>query len=113
MHFITFSRKMGTNGTEIARQVAMKLEYKFYETEAIENEARRMGLLESVREIDEKSPPLFQRLFSHRPTIDLDRLHCHFEDRLCCAAGEAPPQLVQQASKQVPSSGRQVALQSS
>jgi cytidylate kinase len=75
MHFITFSRKMGANGTAIAKQVAEKMGYGFYDTEAIENEARKMGLLESVRKIDEKSPPMIQRLFSHRPTIDLDRLH--------------------------------------
>jgi len=75
MHFITFSQKMGTNGTEIAKQVATKLGYKFFDTEAIENAAREMGFLESVREIDEKPPSLFQKLFSHRPAIDLDRLN--------------------------------------
>ena len=75
MHFITFSRKMGTNGTEIARQVAMDLGYKFFDTEAIDNAAREMGFLKSVKEINEKLPSLFQRLFSHRPTIDLDRLN--------------------------------------
>jgi cytidylate kinase len=74
MHFITFSRKMGTNGTEIARQVANKLGYQFYDTEAIENAARDMGFLESVQEIDKKTPSLFQRLFSHKPAIELDRL---------------------------------------
>jgi len=74
MHFITFSRKMGTNATEIARQVAEKLGYTFYDTEAIEKAAREMGFLESVKKIDEKTPSLFYRLFSHRPTIDLDRL---------------------------------------
>jgi cytidylate kinase len=75
MHFITVSRKMGTNGTEIARRVAMKLGYAFYETEAIEKEAEKMGFLESVRDLDEKAPPVLQRLFSHRPAIQLDRLH--------------------------------------
>jgi cytidylate kinase len=74
MYFITFSRKMGTNGTEIARQVANKLGYQFYDTEAIENMAREMGFLENVKEIDEKAPSLFQRLFSHKPAIELDRL---------------------------------------
>jgi len=74
MYFITFSRKMGTNGTEIARQVADKLGYQFYDTEAIENEARDMGFLESIQEIDKKTPSLFQRLFSHKPAIELDRL---------------------------------------
>jgi cytidylate kinase len=75
MHFITFSRKMGTNGSEIARQVANKLGYQFYDTEAIENAAREMGFLENVKEIDEKVPSLFQRLFSHKPAIELDRLN--------------------------------------
>ena len=65
---------MGTNATEIARQVAEKLGYTFYDTEAIEKAAREMGFLESVKKIDEKTPSLFYRLFSHRPTIDLDRL---------------------------------------
>jgi cytidylate kinase len=75
MHFITFSRKMGTNGTEIAEQVAAKLEYKFFDTEAIENAARETGFFENVKEIDEKAPSLFQRLFSHKPAIELDRLN--------------------------------------
>jgi cytidylate kinase len=75
MHFITFSRKMGTNGTEISRQVAEKLGYHFYDTAAIENAAREMGFLEDVKEIDEKVPSLFQRLFSHKPAIELDRLN--------------------------------------
>jgi cytidylate kinase len=75
MHFITFSRKMGTNGTEIARQVAEKMGYDFYDTEAIEKAAREMGFFESVKEINEKAPSLFQRLFSHKPAIELDRLN--------------------------------------
>ncbi len=75
MHFITISRKMGANGSEIARQVAEKLGYSFYDTEAIEKAAREMGFFESVKEIDKKVPSLFQRVFSHRPTIDLDRLN--------------------------------------
>ncbi|HVP78358.1 MAG TPA: cytidylate kinase family protein [Thermodesulfobacteriota bacterium] len=74
MHLITFSRKMGANGSEIAKQVAEKMGYKFYDTAAIEDAAQEMGILESVKEIDEKAPPLFQRFFSHRPAIDLDRL---------------------------------------
>jgi cytidylate kinase len=49
MRFITFSRKMGTNGTEIARQVAEELGYHFYDTKAIESAARKMGFLENVK----------------------------------------------------------------
>ena len=75
MYFITFSRKTGTNGTEIARRVADQLGYGFYDTEAIENTAREMGILEDVKEIDEKAPSLFQRLFSQKPEVHLDRLH--------------------------------------
>jgi cytidylate kinase len=75
MHFITISRKMGTYGSEIARQVANKSGYQFFDTEAIEKAAREMGFLESVEEIDKKTPSLIQRVFSHRPAIDLDRLN--------------------------------------
>jgi cytidylate kinase len=75
MPFITFSRKMGANGTAIAKQVAEKMGYRFYDTEAVENAAREMGFLKNVKEIDEKAPSLFQRLFSHKPAIELDRLN--------------------------------------
>ncbi|MBW1696207.1 MAG: cytidylate kinase family protein [Deltaproteobacteria bacterium] len=75
MHFITLSRQLGSNGTEIARQVAQKLEYAFIDTEAIDRRAKEMGLLESVSEMDEKTPSLFQRIFTHRPAINLARLN--------------------------------------
>lgn len=75
MNFITVSEKMGANGSEIARQVAEKLRYHLYDTEAIEKVAREMGFFESVKEIDEKAPSLFQRVFSHQPAIGLDRLY--------------------------------------
>ncbi len=75
MYFVTFTRKMGTNGSEIARRVASELHYSLYDTEAIESTAREMGFLKDVKEVDEKAPSLFQRLFSHRPEIHLDRLN--------------------------------------
>lgn len=75
MYFITFTRKMGTNGSEIAMRVADQLQYKLYDTEAIENTAREMGFLNDVKMVDEKVPSLFERLFSHRPEIYLDRLN--------------------------------------
>ena len=75
MHFITFSRKMGTNGSEVARRVAEQLGYAFYDTEAIENTAQEMGFLKDVKEIDEKAPSLFQRFFSQKTEVYLDRLH--------------------------------------
>jgi cytidylate kinase len=75
MYFITFSRKMGAQGTEIARLVAKELQYDFYDTEAIENTAREMGILDDNGKVDDKAPPLLKRLFTHRPEILLHRLH--------------------------------------
>ncbi len=75
MKLITFTEKMGTNGSEVARQVAKKLGYKIYDTEAINNMAQEMGFLESVTKVDEKAPSIFERLFSHRADIYFDRLY--------------------------------------
>jgi len=75
MKWITVSRKLGTHGSEIARRVASELGYRFYDTEAINQMAQELGVLESIREVDEKAPPLFQRIFSHRPVIFLERLY--------------------------------------
>ena len=74
MKFITFSRQLGSGGSEIARQVADQLGYRIHDTENIEKAAQQMGFLDSVARIDEKRPPFFQRLFSHKPTINLDRI---------------------------------------
>ncbi len=74
MSFIAFSRKLGSGGTEIARKVADRLGYNLYDTDAIEQAAREMGFLESVRDVDEKVPSLFRRLFSQKPTVQLERL---------------------------------------
>ena len=75
MKWITVSRKMGTHGTEIARRVATELGYRFYDTKAINHMAQELGLLGSVREVDEKAPSIFQRLFSQRPMVYLERLY--------------------------------------
>jgi len=74
MKWITVSRKMGTHGSDIAKQVASELGYRFYDTDAISQMAQELGVLESVREIDEKAPSLFQRIFSQRPIVYLERL---------------------------------------
>ena len=74
MYFITFSRKMGTNGQGIATRVAEQLGYNLYDTKAIENTAREMGFLKDVKEADEKVPSFFERLVSHQPEAHLDRL---------------------------------------
>lgn len=75
MHFISITRKMGTNGSEIARRVANQLQYSFYDTGAIENAAREMGFFNDVKEVDEKVPSIFERFFSHRPEVHLDHLN--------------------------------------
>ncbi|MGZ3577843.1 MAG: cytidylate kinase family protein [Syntrophales bacterium] len=75
MYFITFSRKMGTGGTEIAKLVAKELKYAFYDTENIEKKAEEMGFLDDVKEVDGKTPHLLKRVFSRRPEICLDRLY--------------------------------------
>ena len=74
MYFITFSRKVGTKGTEIARLVAKELQYNFYDTEDIEKKAEEMGFLDDIREVNDKAPPPLKRLFSYRSELCLDRL---------------------------------------
>ncbi len=75
MHFITISRKLGSNGTDVARQVADALGYRYIDTAAIDAAAKEMGYLESVEEADERSPSFFQRFFSQRPVVNVDRLN--------------------------------------
>ncbi len=74
MKWITVSRRMGTQGSTIAQRVARELGYRCYDTDAISQMAQELGVLESVREIDEKAPSLFQRIFSQRPIVYLERL---------------------------------------
>lgn len=75
MHFVTFNIKMGSNGERVAAKVADALGYRLCDRREIEAAAAEMGFLESVVDVDEKAPSLFQRVFSHKPSIELDRLH--------------------------------------
>jgi cytidylate kinase len=75
MKWITFSRKMGTNGTDVAKRVASDLGYPLYDTKAINHMAEELGILGSVREIDEKVPSMLHRVFSHAPMVYLERLY--------------------------------------
>jgi cytidylate kinase len=75
MKWITVSRKMGTHGSEIAKRAAGELGYRFYDTKAINHMADELGFLGSVREVDEKAPPIFQRMFSQKPMVYLERLY--------------------------------------
>ena len=75
MKWVTFSRKMGTNGTEVARRVASELGYPLYDTKAINHMAEELGVLGSVREVDERVPSMLHRMFSQRPMVYLERLY--------------------------------------
>jgi len=75
MYFVTVSDLLGTNGERIARDVAAELGYGFFGREELYRKAEEMGYLSDVREIDEKGPPFFERYFSEKPLIHLDRLH--------------------------------------
>ena len=75
MKWITVSRKMGTYGSEIAKRAAGELGYRFYDTKAINRMADDLGFLGSVREVDEKAPPILQRMFSQKPMVYLERLY--------------------------------------
>ncbi len=74
MYFVTISEMLGTQGEKIARQVAKKLGYTFYGEAELFNAADEMGFLEDVKKLNEKSPSLFEKFFSERPKIYLNRL---------------------------------------
>lgn len=75
MKWITVSRKTGSQGSEVARKAASALGYRFYDTKAINHMAQDLGILGSVREVDERVPSLVQRVFSRKPMIGLERLY--------------------------------------
>ena len=74
MYLITFSEMVGTNGKKIASQVADRLNYTFYGEEELAKAAGEMGFLSDIQKLDEKGPAFFERFFSERPKIHLDRL---------------------------------------
>ena len=74
MYFITVSEMIGTNGEKIARKVAEELKYSLYGEEKFFEAASEMGFLSDIKKLDEKAPALFERFFSEKPKIYLDRL---------------------------------------
>jgi cytidylate kinase len=74
MYFITISEMMGTNGEKIAKQVAEGLGYRFYGEEELMKNAAAKGFLADFKKLDEKGPALFEKFFSERPKVSLDRL---------------------------------------
>jgi len=74
MYFITLSEMFGTNGEKVAQGVAKALNYTFYGEGELLKAAAEMGFLKDIQQLDEKSPPLFERFFSEKPKVYLDRL---------------------------------------
>jgi cytidylate kinase len=74
MYFITVSELLGTNGEQIAREVAKLLGYTYYGEEELLKAADQMGFLTDIRKLDEKGPALLTRFFSEKPKVYLDRL---------------------------------------
>ena len=74
MYFITISEMFGTGGDQVARQVAKKLGYTYYGEEELLKAADEMGFLSDIKKMDEKGPALFEKFFSERPKIYLNRL---------------------------------------
>jgi cytidylate kinase len=74
MYFITVSELFGTNGEQIAREVAKLLNYTYYGEEELLKAADQMGFLSDIRKLDEKGPAFLTRFFSEKPKVYLDRL---------------------------------------
>ena len=74
MYFITVSEMVGTGGETIAKEVAAELEYAYYGEAELSKSAEEMGFLSDVQKLDEKGPALFERFFSEKPKVSLDRL---------------------------------------
>lgn len=74
MYFITISEMLGTKGREIAAKVAGKLNYSYFGEDELLKAAGEMGFLPDVQKLDEKNPPLFEKFFTEKPRIYLDRL---------------------------------------
>ncbi len=74
MYLITVSEMLGTNGKRIADQVAQTLGYTFYGEEELFKKASEMGFLPDIQKMDEKNPPFFEKFFTEKPKIYLDRL---------------------------------------
>ena len=74
MYFITVSEMVGSKGEKIAKKVAEALKYTFCGEDELYHAAESMGFLPDVKKMDEKGPAFFERFFSERPRIYLDRL---------------------------------------
>jgi cytidylate kinase len=74
MYFITISEMLGTKGQQIAREVAKSLNYSYYGEEEVLKAADEIGFFKDVQKLDEKGPSFFEKFFSEKPKVYLDRL---------------------------------------
>ncbi len=73
MALITISRSLGSGGRVIAEKVAQALNLELYDDNRLQEAAIEMGIpVESVRNLNEKAPGLFDRLLSRKPDIYMD-----------------------------------------
>lgn len=73
MALVTITRSLGSGGTEIARLVAKELNIPLYDDNKFQEEAIRLGIRsEELKSLDEKTPGLFDRIWSNRPELYLD-----------------------------------------
>ena len=72
MYFVTISEMLGTDGDNIARKVAKKINYPFYAKEKLYKAADEMGHLSDVTKLELKRPHLLAKYFSDKPKIYLD-----------------------------------------
>jgi cytidylate kinase len=74
MNFITFTEMIGSKGKDISKRVAAEMNYFYFGEEELFNTARKSGFLNDFKKLDEKGPTLFEKVFSERPKVYLDRL---------------------------------------
>jgi len=74
MYFITISEMLGTKGSHVAQGVAKGLNYTYYGEAELLRSAEEMGFFKDAQKLDEKGPALFERFFSEKPRVYLDRL---------------------------------------
>ncbi len=80
MNFITFSEMIGSRGEDIAKQVAAELKYSYFGEEELSATASKNSFFSILQKFDEKGPNLFERFFSEKPKIYLDRFQSMIYD---------------------------------
>ncbi len=75
MSLITISESIGCGGKAIADLVAKELKLELYDDRRLEEEAIQLGVQpEALKDLDEKPPGIFSRIFSDKPQVYLDLL---------------------------------------